>query len=553
MAERMANADNFWLCMDEPTNLMVITGFMEFARPLNFNRLYATIENRLASFPRFQKRIVRPKSGMGTATWETDPHYDLRSHLQRIALPSPGDKFELQAMIANLMVAPLDPDKPLWQVHLIENYGSGCVLFFRIHHCITDGIAGIYVLLSTADSHPDAPWPESPPSPKTASRRPGLLSPLTSMLRSARHTADATRNAGIKLIQEVEKAVANPSYAKQLLQIGSCAPTSFASVLSKHTIMKSDPNTAFKGTLGLRKKVAWTEPIDLDQIKQVGRAISTATLNDVLVATVTGAMRRYLKTRNTPVNELDLRVTVPVNIRKPGAEFELGNKFSLVFLPLPVHLDDPVLRLKEIKRRMDQLKHAPDPYINFALLSTIGFLPAGLAKKAAALFGDKASGVLTNVPGPRQALYLAGEEIKNFMFWVPRSGKIGLGISILSYNGKVTVGVACDEKRMPDPEVLLDGFEDEFNHLVQLVQSGKIDEDPLVLNDRYAEAQATADDNPLEKPAHPPAKCCAITQSGRQCKNLALAGLSYCAVHRNQASENQQVKDIAEIMRALAE
>ncbi len=202
---------------------------------------------------------------------------------------------------------------------------------------------------------------------------------------------------------------------------------------------------------------------------------------------------------------------------------------------------------------MDQLKHAPDPYINFALLSTIGFLPAGLAKKAAALFGDKASGVLTNVPGPRQALYLAGEEIKNFMFWVPRSGKIGLGISILSYNGKVTVGVACDEKRMPDPEVLLDGFEDEFNHLVQLVQSGKIDEDPLVLNDRYAEAQATADDNPLEKPAHPPAKCCAITQSGRQCKNLALAGLSYCAVHRNQASENQQVKDIAEIMRALAE
>ncbi len=129
MAHRMSNADNFWLSMDEPTNLMVITGFMEFNKPLDFNRLYATIDSRLASFPRFQSKITLPKSGLGVPNWEEDRHFDLRSHLQRIALPAPGDKTELQEMIGNLTVTPLDLYKPLWQVHLIENYGEGCVLF----------------------------------------------------------------------------------------------------------------------------------------------------------------------------------------------------------------------------------------------------------------------------------------------------------------------------------------------------------------------------------------------------------------------------------------
>jgi WS/DGAT/MGAT family acyltransferase len=324
--------------------------------------------------------------------------------------------------------------------------------------------------------------------------------------------------------------------------------------------MSSDPKTAFKGKLGVRKRVAWTEPMLLDKIKKVGKAISTATLNDVLIATVTGAMRRYLKTRKTPVNKLNLRVTVPVNIRKPGTEFELGNKFSLVFLPLPVNLDDPVLRLKEVKRRMDQLKKSPDPYINFGLLSAMGYLPPKVAKKAAALFGNKASGVLTNVPGPRQPLYFAGQKISNLMVWVPRSGQIGLGVSILSYNGKVTIGIASDEGLMPDPEVLLEGFEEEFNNLLDLVQSGKIYDEPLVLHDRYKESQAAekeADSSESPRSSQPkasPAEVCkAITQRGKPCKNKALESSDYCSAHQDyaEAEEDTQLRDVAQIMREL--
>lgn len=559
MAETMTNADNFWLCMDEPTNLMVITAFMEFKAPINFKRLQATIDSRLASFPRFQKRIVRPKSGVGLPSWEFDPHYDLRSHLHRIALPDPGDKNDLQEMISNLTTTPLDPSKPLWQVHLIENYGNGCVLFFRIHHCIADGIALIYVLLSAADTDPDAPWPTSKPrrSKKTGFKLPAIPS-FNSVAEGFKDTLTTTHKISSKLVKELEKVVSQPENIRKLAKTTGRIPTDFATVLSKHTIMSSDPNTPFKGKLGVRKKVAWTEPMDLGKIKTVGKAISTATLNDVLIATVTGAMRRYLKTRNVAVNELDLRVTVPVNIRRPGTAFELGNKFSLVFLPLPVYLEDSVLRLKEVKRRMDHLKRSPDPYINFGLLSAIGYLPPGLAKKAAQLFGNKASGVMTNVPGPRQPLYFAGSQIDNLMFWVPRSGAIGLGISILSYDGKVTVGIASDEKLMPDPETLLEGFEEEFNHLLDLVQSGKVYEEPLVLHDRYKEAKTAGKDGKQKKAkskklATGPETCSATTKSGKPCKNKALEGSKYCSVHEQEAEEDTQLKDVVQLMKELIE
>jgi diacylglycerol O-acyltransferase / wax synthase len=554
MATTMTNADNFWLCMDEPTNLMVITAFMEFEQPLDFKRLQATIDSRLASFPRFQQRIVKPKTGVGLPSWEADPNYDLRSHIQRVALPEPGDKADLQEMISSLTVTPLDPNRPLWQIHLIENYGKGCVLFFRIHHCIADGISLIYVLLSTADTDPDAPWPTG----ETRKERPRFSMrsalPLASLMDSARETVTKTKKLGASLVKEVSKAATDPAYLKNLARTGGRVPTDFAKVLSRLTIMKSDPNTPFKGRLGTRKKVAWSDPVSLDKIKEIGRAIKSATINDVLIATVTGAMRSYLKTRNVPVNELDLRVTVPFNIRKPGTEFELGNKFSLVFLPLPVYLEDAVLRLKEVKRRMDRLKTSPEPYINFGLLNAIGYLPPDFAKKTARLFGNKASGVLTNVPGPRQPLYFAGNRIHNFMFWVPRSGSIGLGISILSYDGKVTVGIASDEGLMPDPQVLLECFNNELDYLLKLVKSGKIEEDPLVLHDRYSENREKAGSSqPAAAANRDPTACRALTKKGRPCSKKARPGSRFCGIHRDREEADSRLKDVTRLMKDLTE
>ena len=529
----MNNVDNFWLCMDEPTNLMVITAFMEFDEPIDFERLKSTIDVRLARFDRFRKRVVKPVSGVGVPHWEFDRNYDIRSHVHRLALPSPGDKAELQEMVSNLTTAPLDLSKPLWQVYLIENYENGCVVFFKIHHCIADGIALIHVLLSAADTEANAPWPESRPVKKEKSFSLDRILPFGSTIKSVQNLAKSTRKVGKLLAREGLDTISHPGRLVEMTKAATGLTADAASLLSRLTIMPSDPDTPFKGRLGVRKTVAWTEPMPLDKIKTVGRAIDTTTLNDVLIATVTGALRRYLKKRNVRVNDLDLRVAVPVNIRKPGTEFELGNKFSTVFLALPVYLEDPVLRLKEVKRRMDNLKHSMDAVVGYGLMSALGVLPPNMAKKAAHLFGNKASGVMTNVPGPRQPLYFSGSKIRNLMFWVPRAGKVGLGISILSYDGEVTVGVASDEGLLPDPEVLLEGFEEEFNYLLELVKSGKIYHGPLVLHDRYQEAQQKKIEKPETRDADSPRQCKALTKAGKRCRRRAMPGSDFCNTHKS--------------------
>jgi WS/DGAT/MGAT family acyltransferase len=535
----MDNVDNFWLCMDDPTNLMVITGFMELEEVPSMERLKATLEHRLLCFDRFKRRIQRPLSGVGVPDWEEDAHFDIRSHLHRVALPEPGDRKALQEMVGDLMSVPLDQTKPLWQAHMIENYGTGCAVFFRIHHCIADGISLIQVLLSMTDSVEDAPWPQ--PKCQNEDKQPsGSRLPFASVIRGVKGAIRTTRSLGKKLTDEVAGTISNPFHLIELTRTGAGLAVDTASVLAKLALLPPHPANSFRGKLGVQKCAAWTEPISLGNIKTVGRVVE-ATLNDVLIATVTGALRRYLKRRNDKVNELELQVTVPVNIRKPGTELELGNKFSLVWLALPVHIEDPILRLREVKRRMDKLKHAPDAFVGFSILNALGMSPAKVAKKAAHMFANKSSAVLTNVPGPRKPLYFSGKKVSNMMFWVPRAGRVGLGISILSYDGKVTVGLATDAGLVPDPEKILEGFEEDFNYLLDLVKSGKVFADPLVINDRYEEARARLEAEEAELP-----KCIALTKSGRQCRKNAVLGSDYCPIHQNYEPEQSEAKTEAD-------
>ena len=160
---------------------------------------------------------------------------------------------------------------------------------------------------------------------------------------------------------------------------------------------------------------------------------------------------------------------------------------------------------------------------------------------------------MTNVPGPRQPLYFSGKKISNLMFWVPRSGAIGLGISILSYDGKVTVGIASDAGLMPDPEVLLEGFEDEFNNLLDLVQSGKIYDEPLVLHDRYKEKKSAKKVRKKEDKSKDTesSQCIAYTKTGKRCSKKALADSEYCHIHQHLQEEDTVLHDVAQIMKEL--
>ena len=544
MAEIMTNADNFWLHMDHPANLMIITGIMEFKETIEYEKARKTLEDRLCAFDRFRQRVILPISGVGPASWEFDPYFDIRSHFQRVALPAPGGKAELQCMVSDLMTVPMDRTKPLWSCHLIENYKNGCALFFRLHHCIADGISLVYVLLSTADKEPDGtPLFGDPPKRRRRKWSPPSFIPAGQLLTSVSGVIDKSQMVGGMLIEEWTKVMSKPSYIKRFAKGTANLSMDTATVLGKLAIMPSDPKTALRGKLKVRKQVAWTNLIPLEKVKTISKASET-TVNDVLIASVAGALRRYLIFRGNRVHKTELRAAIPVNIREPGTAFELGNKFSLVFLALPVYIEDPFLRLREVKKRMDQLKQSPDAFIAFMVLSALGISSASIAKTASNFFANKASMVMTNVPGPQEPLYFAGKKIENFIGWVPRSGRVGMGVSIFSYAGKVGIGLVTDEGLVPDPEMILKYFEAEFNALFEISRTGKVDIQPLVDNgtknrrtkasdavteDTRQESAESADDAVAVADS---GRCAAITRSGRRCKNKALTGTKYCRVHQ---------------------
>ncbi|MBF0099754.1 MAG: wax ester/triacylglycerol synthase family O-acyltransferase [Desulfobacterales bacterium] len=490
MTQIMSKIDNFWFHMDQPTNLMIISGVLYFDEPLDFERVRKILEKRFLIFDRFRKKVVKPITGVGLPVWEDDKNFDIRSHLCRIALPSPGDKSALQLMVSDLLSQPLDESKPLWKIWVIDNYGSGSALFTRIHHCIADGIALIHVLLSLTDTEPDANFSDEPTHPKKKIKKtkPQSLS-FSQYTQQIQKKLNDIKSEGNTWIANIKEQIPNLNeaieQAMKLIRIG----LETSATLTKHIISPSDTDSSFKGEVKVRKCAAWSYPIPVTMIKTIGQSVN-GTVNDVLIGVVTGALRRYLQSKNDPLCDRELKVAIPVNVRKPGKEFKLGNNFSLIYLQLPVNIEDPVMRLKEVKRRMDHLKESSDVMAAYAGLSLLGLIPERLAKHSAHFLANKATAVLTNVPGPRQAIYFAGKQVCNMMFWVPTTGSVGLGISIISYNGEVTLGIASDEHLVPDPQALLDFFKQEFDEFWTLVQTGKIVQEPLVINDRFQELKA---------------------------------------------------------------
>jgi diacylglycerol O-acyltransferase / wax synthase len=443
MKQPLSAVDAAWLRMDDPTNLMMVTGILLFEGRVGLERLRAVIEERLLDFARFRQRVEEPLFGIGLPQWVTDDRFDLDAHLHHVALPAPGDKAALEAFVSDLLGTPLDFSKPLWQIHLVE-HATGSAVVSRIHHAIADGMALIQVLLSLTDTS------------RRTRRRAAKGRP-----RAAPEGGSSLLRAGGWLARAGFGLVRDPAQALRMAEFGAGA----ALTLARVAVLPPDPSTALKGPLGVRKRAAWSDPIPLEEVKAAG-AHAGGTINDVLVTAAAGALRRYLRGRGEELRGLDLRAAVPVNLRTLDEAHRLGNQFGLVFLALPLGIEEPRARLLEVKRRMDELKSSLQPVVAFGALNAIGFLPSRLQPLPIQLFGSKASMVLTNVPGPREPLYLAGEPLKRAMFWVPQSGRMGLGISILSYAGEVLVGVASDAGLVPDPQTLVEGFHSDLNDLL---------------------------------------------------------------------------------------
>ncbi len=458
-AERMTRVDNAWLRMDNDVNLMMIVGVWLLEPAIRYEVLCERIADRLLQYPRFRQRVVQDKLG---SNWVEDEDFDIEHHVVREALPrqrGQSERAALQARCGELATTPLDPAYPLWQFHLVEHYEGGSAVIVRIHHCIGDGISLTSVVMSITD---DGELPMEHLTPLTHGDDEDWLS--TTVIKPLTDIAVKAIDLSGEGVSRSMDLVAHPKAgARQLARTGYRVATDLAAL----ALMEDDSPTRLKGKPLGRKIVAWGEPIPLDVVKSVGKAMG-ASINDVLLACVAGAFGDYLRELGDDPAGKGIRAMVPVNLRPLDEAYKLGNRFGLAPLVLPIGLRNPIERVYAVRSRMGVLKGSYQPLLAFGVLAVAGLLNKTAQDALLGLFAKKATAVMTNVPGPTKALRFCGTTLRQSIFWVPQSGDVAVGVSIFSYDGGVQFALITDTALCPEPQKIIDRFGPELEKLLLL-------------------------------------------------------------------------------------
>ena len=459
--ERMSGVDRAWLLMDRPDNPMTIVALIVLDEPLKLEALRELIGRRFLAFPRFR---LRPLADALGGNWIETASFNLDDHVVSAALPEPGGQKELETLAGELASTPFPPGRPLWSFHLIERYRGGSAIVIRIHHCYADGVALVQVLLSLSDRDLAG---------EAGAHGFGAGGPVAGSPQSLAQLALDSLRWGSDLLETGVHYAVNPAQsvelARQALGIGS--------ELVRLAMLPDDPATCLKRPLSGRRRLAWAQALSLEEVHTVGRHLG-CTVNDVLISILAGALGRYFEAEGELVAGLTIRAAVPVNLKSsataPGASGTpaLGNRFGLVFVELPIGVRHPLERLYAVHAATRALKSSPQALATFSLLALVGKLPPAIEEYALALLSAKVSLVASNLPGPSELLTFAGRRVTEVLFWVPQSGSIGTGISMLTYGGRVLYGVMADRELIPEPARLVALLAAEFERLVLLVLLG---------------------------------------------------------------------------------
>jgi WS/DGAT/MGAT family acyltransferase len=461
-AERMSRVDTAWLRMDNDVNLMMIVGVWLLQPAVTLQAVRERIADKLLKYDRFRQKAVADAMG---ASWVEDEAFDIARHVVPATLRKrrgESARQALQRLCGELATTPLDHAHPLWQFHLIEHYEGGSALVARIHHCIGDGIALISVMMSITDGGTDPPKRRRKPAdaPSEAEHdwlADAVIKPLTDL------TVKAIGMYGGGVAKSIDM-LANPY--QPLLGSMDMARTGVQvlSDVAALALMENDSPTLLKGKPLGKKVVAWSEPLPLEAVKTVGKGLG-CTVNDVLLACAAGAIGEYLAGRGDDPAGKQIRVMVPVNLRPLDKAWQLGNRFGLAPLVLPIGIDNPVERVFAVRARMAELKGSYQPLLAFGVLAVSGLFIKPVQDALTGMFAKKTTAVMTNVPGPLEPLKFCGATLRQTMFWVPASGEIGVGVSILSYAGGVQFALITDQALCPDPQQVIDRFAPEFEKL----------------------------------------------------------------------------------------
>ncbi|MBV8126018.1 MAG: DUF1298 domain-containing protein [Burkholderiaceae bacterium] len=408
----MTRRDFSWFRMDASRNLMVINSVLMFDGELDFERLRATIEQRLPNYARFTQKVV---ARFGRPHWETDTSFDIRRHVQLQVQDRVFDKQSLKQQLDAVALAPLPADRPLWHMTVIQHPGNGYAIVFRLHHCITDGEGLVHVLKHlTDDSQDHGQAPSLEWHPKHA--------------RPAVHP----------ICKRAHRAL---FWSRITAQLGRLA------------LLLPDLKTRLKRPLSQDKSLICLPAIELNLVRSIAKRMN-ATINDVWVAAVSHALRLYLQEQGEAVDSKPLRSAVTFNLRNKSDAFLLGNHFGLVAMTMPTDIAEPKEQLRQVNARMRAIKASHQPHATMFFLTLTGYLPRALQSLVLRMFTSKGSAVLTNVEGPALPRYLAGTRMTDVMCWVPQAGTMGVGFALVSYAGQIQVSLFSDRNQVQYPERL---------------------------------------------------------------------------------------------------
>lgn len=429
MRQRIASNDAIWL-QDSETNLMVINAVIITDR-LDLGTLRNAFQRRVFEGPeqtRFERLRCRITGDGLTRYWERDPDFHIDRHIVPARGEGLGGMEALQSYIGEEAGRKLSRERPRWEIQVVEEFeDGGTVLLVRIHHSIGDGMALVSLMFSLMDE----PW----------NREDG-------MARGSVHPSP-----GVRLLGKVQRA--------------AMIPLSAPGILLRRLTWMPDRSHLHGPALSGRKRVAWTSPLDLEVVKRVKDKLG-ATVNDVLMASVVGAFSKHLEHRGD-ASQTRFRVSMPVNVRHPGKPLRCENHFAAVPIELPAARGPVPVRIAAVKLHLDDLKRSVAPLVVYGIQrALLAFLPKAVSRGLIDFLANKCTAVVTNVPGPAKDIALEGRRVRSMLFWVPQRARIGVGISILSFAGKVQVGVMADEALIPDPAALVQAFEQEFEALRSL-------------------------------------------------------------------------------------
>lgn len=445
--ELMSSVDRAWLAMDRRDNPMIVSSIMELRGVRSVKRLAQTIAERLAQHVRFRQCADDARS---PAVWTTQDKLDLAYHVRILRPRGVNTAQGLRDAIAHEMEIDLHHAFPLWRLTFYVGVGGHVTLLFRAHHAVADGVALMRLLLRVMDpSDESAP----PVAPVEHVAHGGPLGPWIDRLEGA-------NDALTILHQAIRDSLDHPREALGQLGVALAGAAAVGRLLTRRD---NNPG-CFRRPLSGKRLVDWSDALPLEPLRDVAHR-SGVKLNDLFLSALAGAFGHYLREHGRVSEKQNMRISIPVNLRSVE-DNGLGNHFGLVLLDLPVGVEDDERRRSLVAQRMNRLKKSAEARAVLASLAAVGHLPVFAEKRLVNLVAGKACAVVSNLPGPDHVLHLAGARLSRAIFWPPQTGSIGVGVSILSYAGGVTMAMCCDSSVLPDPSKVVRHFQTELEGLV---------------------------------------------------------------------------------------